>query len=129
MFAIEVQSTFDATHALRLGAKVEEPHGHQFHVIVQLTCAPLDAAQTVADFHLIEMLLETILQPWRRQDLNQLPVFHGVYPSAERIAQQIGLRLQEALGTLPDDPVTMRALRVSEVRLTEAPGCVALWRP
>jgi hypothetical protein len=60
--------------------------------------------------------------------LNVLEPFRGrVNPSAERLAEQIGLRMQGLLGGLADDPVEARGLKVAAVRLTEAPGCVAIW--
>ncbi len=130
MYAIEVQTVFCAAHALRLEGETEALHGHNFQVTARLTCQKLDAAQTVADFHDIEALLERILRPWSEQNLNQLEAFQGrVNPSAERIAEWIGMQLQGALGSLADDPVTARGLRVAEVRVTEAPGCQAIWMP
>ena len=139
MFAIEVHTVFCAAHALRIAGtpgETEALHGHNFHVTVRLTCQKLDEAQTVADFHAIETLLGRILGPWNNQNLNLLEEFRGrVNPSAERIAEHIGLRLQAALGAAGeageaglDDAVAARGLRVAEVRLTEAPGCLAVWQ-
>ena len=132
MFAIEVHSVFCAAHALRLGGPpggIETLHGHNFQVTVRLTCQKLDEAQTVVDFHDIEALLGRIVGPWNNQNLNALEVFRGrVNPSAERIAEQIGVQLAGALAALADNPVVTRGLRVVEVRLTEAPGCLAIWQ-
>ena len=56
--------------------------------------------------------------------------FRGrVNPSAERIAEQIGLQLHRGGRALPEDPVASRGLRVVEVTLTEAPDCLAIWQP
>jgi hypothetical protein len=52
-----------------------------------------------------------------------------VNPSAERIAEQIGMQLQLALGSLPDAPVAARGVKVAEVRVTEAHNCLAIWHP
>ena len=107
---------------------METLHGHNFHVTVRVTCQKLDGAQTVADFREMEGLLEQVLGPWQNQNLNQVDPFRGrVNPSAERLAEQIGLRMQGLLEGLADNPVDARGLRVAEVRLTEAPGCVAIW--
>lgn len=132
MFAIEVSTVFCAAHALRFAGMpggMEALHGHNFQVTVRLTCQKLDEAQTVADFHDIEALLGQILAPWNNQTLNALEEFRGrVNPSAERVAEQIGVRLQGALPGLAENPVAERGLRVAEVRLTEAPGCLAIWQ-
>ena len=131
MFFIEVQSEFCAAHALRLhGGTLEATHGHNFQVTVRLTCQKLDGMQTVVDFHDVENLLEQVLGPWENQNLNlQEPFRSRINPSAERLAELIGLQLQGLLATLPESPVVTRGLRVMEVRLTEAPGCMAIWQP
>jgi len=135
MYSIEVTTTFCAAHALRFpggdGISGTEPlHGHNFNVTVRLTCHKLDLAQTVIDFHVVEQLLGQVLAPWENQNLNQIDPFRGrVNPSAERIAEQIGGSLQGLLNQLPDGPAASRGVKVAEVRLTEAPGCLAIWQP
>ncbi len=135
MYSIEVTTTFCAAHALRLPgngtnpATVEPLHGHNFQVTVTLTAQKLDAVQVVADFHEIEHLLEAILTPWNNQNPNLIEPFRArINPSAERLAEQIGLQLQTALTQLPNDPTISRGLRVERVRLTEAPNCTAVWQ-
>jgi 6-pyruvoyltetrahydropterin/6-carboxytetrahydropterin synthase len=134
MYAIEVQTTFCAAHALHLppakGGGTEPLHGHNFQVTVRLTCQKLDAMQTVIDFHEIEALLEQILTPWHNQNLNMVEPFRArVNPSAERIAEHIGVQLLGSLASLPDSPVASRGLRVIEIRITESPNCLAIWQP
>ncbi len=130
MYSIEVQATFCAAHALRIPAGgYETTHGHNFVVTVRLSCQKLDAAQTVVDFHEVERLLDGILMPWNNQNLNGIEPFRSrISPSAERIAEQVGAQLQGALGQLQESPPhSTRGLRVVEVRVTEAPNCVAIW--
>ncbi|MGN6367823.1 MAG: 6-pyruvoyl trahydropterin synthase family protein [Phycisphaerae bacterium] len=127
MFAIEVQSTFSAAHALRLPDGALEPfHGHDFHVTVRIAADELDVLETVADFHDVEAALNAILTPWRNRNLNDLEPFRSrVNPSAERIAEQIGKHLSAAL--IAADKPNPRGLRLLEVRVTEAPNCAAIW--
>jgi 6-pyruvoyltetrahydropterin/6-carboxytetrahydropterin synthase len=129
MFAIEVQSTFSAAHALRLPTGGLEPlHGHDFHVTVKIAADQLDSLETVADFHDIEDALNVILADWRNKNLNDLEPFKSrVNPSAERIAEHIGNRLAPALHAA--DIGHPRNLRLLEVRITEAPNCLAIWSP
>jgi 6-pyruvoyltetrahydropterin/6-carboxytetrahydropterin synthase len=136
MFAIEVQSSFSSAHALRIphaggGGVIHEPlHGHDFRVTVLLTAHALDSAETVIDFHLLEELLAQIIGPWRNRNLNEIyPFTTRINPSAERVAEQIGLQLQALLQERFAPDIASRALRLAEVRLTEAPGCLAIWRP
>ncbi len=131
MFAIEVQSTFYASHALRLPAgDVEPAHSHAFTVTAKIIAQNLDPMETVLDFHDLQRLLAEILAPWSNQFLNNLEPFRSrVNPSAERIAEQIGQRLVESLRSTFPDEAAARALCLAEVRLTEAPGCLAIWSP
>jgi 6-pyruvoyltetrahydropterin/6-carboxytetrahydropterin synthase len=131
MFSIEVQATFCAAHALRLpGGACEPLHGHNFLVTARLACHELDALGTVVDFHRVERWLGAILHPWNSRNLNELePFVARVNPSAERIAQEIGQALQKALASECATDMNARGLHLAEVRLTEAPGCLAIWNP
>jgi 6-pyruvoyltetrahydropterin/6-carboxytetrahydropterin synthase len=136
MFAIEVQGIFTAAHALRLpNGDLEPLHYHDFHVTVTLDSATLDPIDTVMDFHEVERLLSGIVAPWQNQKLNDVEPFRVdrqgrmLNPSAERIAEQIGLRIQAAMHARFARDVSTRALRFAEVNVTEAPGCRAIWRP
>jgi 6-pyruvoyltetrahydropterin/6-carboxytetrahydropterin synthase len=141
MFAVEVQATFSAAHALRLpggtgsgggggGGSSEPLHGHDFRVSAVLSAQALDSAETVVDFHLVEELLRQVIGPFQNRTINEVyPFTSRVNPSAERIAEQIGLQLQGALQARLAGEMASRGLRVAEVRVTEAPGCQAIWRP
>jgi 6-pyruvoyltetrahydropterin/6-carboxytetrahydropterin synthase len=120
-FAIEVQAVFSAAHQLRLPDGTLEPlHGHDWHVTVTVESAVLDALETVMDFHALEIELQKIIGPWKNQHLNAIPPFdRAINPSAERVAEQIALALQ---------PHIVSPAQLTEVRITEAPGCAALWK-
>lgn len=129
MFAIEVTTTFQAEHALRLPGGGEEPrHAHDFHVAVQIEAEKLDALSTVVDFHLVERALEGIVAAWRGKCFNDIEPFAStVNPSAERVAERIARLLLAPIETFEGD--ADRGLRLVEVRITEAPGCLAIYRP
>jgi 6-pyruvoyltetrahydropterin/6-carboxytetrahydropterin synthase len=135
MFAIEVQSRFSAAHALRLPDGSTEPlHGHDFQVTVKIAADKLDDIGTVIDFHLIEQCLEDIVQPWRNRNLNEIAPFNKyTNPSAERIAEHIGYDINTGLKTFAFKNMAQlsaeRNVRLVEVRITEAPGCLAIWIP
>ena len=136
MFSIEITSSFSAAHALRLpDGGIEPLHGHDFHVTVRFAADQLDDLETVADFHKLEGLLRSILRRFQNQNLNDLEPFKTkVNPSAERIAEHLGrslislfeeFRRTDVGQSLKND----RNLRLLEVRLTEAVGCLAIWSP
>ncbi|HVX84503.1 MAG TPA: 6-carboxytetrahydropterin synthase [Phycisphaerae bacterium] len=130
MLSIETIHTFSAAHALRLPTGGTEPlHGHDFRLTVRIAADTLDALETVLDFHLLEGAVEKIIAPFRNANLNDLAPFNvSINPSAERIAEHIAQQLQHILPTL-DPAAPSRHLRLTEVRLTEAPNCLAIWTP
>jgi len=129
MFAIEVQSSFTATHALRLpNGDVEPLHEHNFQVTVKIAVDQLDDLETVADFHDIQAALNALLDHWRNKNLNDHEPFKTqVNPSAEQIAAYIGHGISQSLVVL--DKEGARNLRLLEIRVTEAPNCLAIWSP
>lgn len=129
MFLVEVTTEFCASHQLRLPGGVLEPmHGHNFQLTVQVAADALDGMDTVVDFHEVERALGAITGRWNNRHLNEVMPFGGadgvlrVNPSAERIAEAVGQMMGEAV---KEDG---RGVRVTEVRVTEAPGCLAVWR-
>ncbi len=124
MFEISVTSTFAAAHAIRLQDGSREPlHGHNWTVTVTVERDALDEIETVMDFHALERLVETVIGPWRNASLESCVPFAGATgrnSTAESVAHHIGTTVALQL------PEGVRLLRVS---VTEAPGCVATWRP
>lgn len=119
-FEIEVETSFSAAHALRFRGAREPVHGHDFRVTVRIGGGELDADGLLFDFHEVERHLGEIVAPFRSRDLNAVPPFDRVNPSAEEIARHVAVRLAERLPA---------AAEILAVRVTEAPGCAATFRP
>lgn len=126
MHEISIEAEFCAAHALVIAGRREGVHGHNFRVTVTAGAERLDGDGLVCDFHALEALLGRVLEPMRDADLNVLPLFDRVNPSAERIAERIGDRVADGLGLIDGSE---RGLRLVSVRVTEAPGCAATYRP
>ena len=128
-FEIVIGGRFNAVHALRFADGTTEPaHGHDWDVRVRLGADTLDDAACVLDFHAAEAALAGVLSPWHHGDLNALAPFAGNgglvrNPSAEHVALSI------AEGLAPRIASIREAARVLAVEVTEAPGCVAIYRP
>ncbi len=123
MYEISVETEFSAAHALAIGGKREPVHGHNWHVTVTLAGPDLDRDGLLCDFHDVERALREITARFHNANLNELPPFNaGLNPSAENVARHVAERLIAALA-LP------RAVRVASVRVTEAAGCAATYRP
>ncbi len=119
-----MQADFAAAHALVIAGAREPIHGHNWHVTATLAGATLDADGLLCDFHTVEHTLREIVGPWHNRNLNDLAPFDRVNPSAEHVARHIADTLEVRLG------VSLAALaRIASVSVTEAPGCLATYRP
>ncbi len=126
MHEISIEAEFCAAHALVIAGRREAVHGHNFRVTVTAGADRLDGDGLVCDFHALEALLGRVLAPMRDADLNAVAPFDRVNPSAERIAERIGEGVRDGLSAAGG---AERGLRVVSVRVTEAPGCAATFRP
>jgi 6-pyruvoyltetrahydropterin/6-carboxytetrahydropterin synthase len=121
-FAIEVETSFAAAHAILLGGVRERLHGHNWRVQVSVAGESLDGELLLCDFHAVEGLLAAIIAPFRDGNLNETPPFDRMNPSAEALAQHIAGELAARLKTV--DP----RVHLEWVRVTEAPNCIAVVR-
>lgn len=120
MFQLELETEFSAAHAIVIAGKRERVHGHNFRVTMVVEGSRLDADGLLCDFHQVERWIEEIVAPFRDGDLNVTPPFDRTNPTAERIAEHLGVALGRKL---PE------GVRVGSVRVTEATRCAAVYRP
>jgi len=124
VYAVIVEHEFCAAHAIRIGGELEPMHGHNFRVTAELEGDRLDGEGLLCDFHAAHALLVEICAPFANVSLNGTPPFDRVNPAAELLAEHIGTALA---GTDPGG--AGGGVRVARVRVTEAPGCAAEYRP
>lgn len=120
MFELSIEARFSAAHAIRIGGCVEPLHGHDWQVTVTVSGASLDGDGLLCDFHVVEESLKSITGRFHNRNLNDTSPFDSINPTAERVAQHIA----DALA-----PMLPAHTRLVSVRLTEAPGCAATYRP
>ncbi len=125
MYEITVSTTFSAAHAIVIRGEREPLHGHDWRVEAVLAGPELDEDSLLVDFHLVEGILSGIVKPFRNANLNDVPPFDKQNPSAEGVARHIADSLAARLGSALDGG----GVRVASVRVTEAPGCSATYRP
>jgi len=117
MYTVIVESTFSATHRLRLDGDAVEPlHGHDWRVRARFGCRELNALGMVVDFEQARAALEAVLQPLRYTNLSDHESFRDANATAEALARYIFEQL-----------VTAGLECVRSVEITEAPGCVAIY--
>ena len=120
MFEIEVGHRFRAEHAVSIDGVMEDLHSHDWQVRVALGGPELDQEHLLVDFHVVEQSLQASVRPFTGGTLNGTPPFDRMLPTAERIAEFVGLQMGPSL---PDEVV------LRWVSVEEAPGCIARWYP
>ena len=121
-FAIEVETSFAAAHAIVLGGVRERLHGHNWRVQVSVGGDSLDGELLLCDFHAVEGMLAAVTAPFRDGNLNETAPFDRMNPTAEALARHIAGELAARL-TAADPRV-----HLEWVRVTEAPNCIAVVR-
>ena len=88
MFEVTVQDTFSSGHYLRdYYGKCENPHGHNYRVLVTLVGEQLETNGLLLDFKLLKRILQPTIQYLDHFMINDLEPFTTVNPSAENIAK------------------------------------------
>ncbi|MCA9285147.1 MAG: 6-carboxytetrahydropterin synthase [Phycisphaerales bacterium] len=120
MYELTVSEEFCAAHAIVVGGQREPVHGHNWRVGVTVSGRHLDAEGLLCDFHALEEVVRTVVAPFMNADLNAVAPFDRMNPTAEHVARHIADRVAAALPS---------GVAVTCVSVTEAPGCVAAYRP
>jgi 6-pyruvoyltetrahydropterin/6-carboxytetrahydropterin synthase len=83
-----VEAGFSSGHYLRnYQGKCENPHGHNYRVLVTLAGAELDETGLLLDFKLLKTLLRPVVEYLDHQMINDLAPFTELNPSAENLAR------------------------------------------
>lgn len=98
MFELRVKVDFPAAHHLvGYPGDCARPHGHNWGLEVFARSRKLDSIGMAMDFRTLKSAVRELVAPWDHQDLNTLPDFASVNPSAEAIAKMAYDRLQSQL--------------------------------
>jgi 6-pyruvoyltetrahydropterin/6-carboxytetrahydropterin synthase len=88
MFEVTVQAGFSSGHYLRnYQGKCENPHGHNYRVLVTLVGAELDETGLLLDFKLLKQVLRPTVEYLDHNMINDLEPFTKLNPSAENLAK------------------------------------------
>jgi 6-pyruvoyltetrahydropterin/6-carboxytetrahydropterin synthase len=88
MFEVTVEATFSSGHYLReYRGKCENPHGHNYKVLVTLVGKELDKTGLLLDFKLLKQVMRPVVEYLDHQMINDLEPFTTVNPSAENLAK------------------------------------------
>jgi len=89
MFRVTVTKSFSAAHALKIGGKCENLHGHNFKVDVTVEGRELSPEGLLIDFRDLKKWTVEVLDELDHQYLNELTPFSGDCATSERVARFI----------------------------------------
>ena len=100
MYEVKVTDHFSAAHQLRgYDGACEKLHGHNWRVDVVVESPELDSMGVVVDFEEVKKSLRAILEEYDHRNMNDVPSFKDINPTAEHIARTVYSRLNEHPGT------------------------------
>jgi len=115
MFEITVQAGFSSGHYLRdYHGKCENPHGHNYRVLVTLTGEQLDSSGLLLDFKLLKQVLRPTVEYLDHQMINDLEPFNTVNPSAENLAKYFFDNTADELAAMTSGRVRVKDCTVYE---------------
>lgn len=98
VFELRVKVDFPAAHHLEgYPGDCARPHGHNWVLEVSARSTQLNSIGLAIDFRNLKSAAKELVAPWDHQDLNTLPDFKSINPSAEQIARLSFERLSKAI--------------------------------
>lgn len=98
MFELRVKVDFPAAHHLAgYPGDCARLHGHNWVLEVFARSRKLDSLGMAMDFRTLKHAAKELVAPWDHQNLNDLPDFAAINPSAEQIAKLAYDRLNATL--------------------------------
>lgn len=98
MFEVTVQAGFSSGHYLRdYYGKCENPHGHNYRVLVTLVGEELEPNGLLLDFKLLKQVLRPTIHYLDHNMINDLEPFTTLNPSAENLAKYFFEKTAEQL--------------------------------
>lgn len=116
MFEIRKSAEFAAAHALRdYDGPCARPHGHNYKVEVVVRGENLDDQRMLMDFVDLDRALAPLLKKVDHRNLNEIPPFDEVNPTAEAVAAWFHQELKEPIRKLSDGRAALAAVRLWEM--------------
>lgn len=121
MFEVTVEDTFSSGHYLRdYKGKCENPHGHNYKVLVTLQGKELDKAGLLLDFKDLKAAIKPVVEYLDHQMINDLAPFTSVNPSAENLAKYFYDEAKLRLKQVTEGRVTVKRVTIFETDTSNA---------
>lgn len=121
MFEVTVEAEFAAGHFLRnYRGKCENPHGHNYKVLITLCGQELDAVGLLLDFKQLKQVMRPVVERLDHQMINEIAPFTEVNPSAENLAQYFYRETSTQLRDMTEGRVRVKDCTLFETDTTRA---------
>ena len=121
MYEVTVEAHFSSGHYLReYYGKCENPHGHNYRVLVTLAGAELESNGLLLDFKVLKDILKPVVNYLDHQMINDLEPFTVVNPSAENLAKYFFDRTNEKLSAVTGGRVRVKQSTIFETDTSQA---------
>lgn len=121
MYEVTVETTFSSGHYLRnYHGRCENPHGHNYRVLVTLAGEELDQTGLLLDFKELKYLLRSIVDYLDHQMINDREPFTTLNPSAENLARYFFDQTNEKVIQITDGRVHIIRSTVFETDTSSA---------
>jgi 6-pyruvoyltetrahydropterin/6-carboxytetrahydropterin synthase len=115
MYEITVEAGFSSGHYLRnYKGKCENPHGHNYKVMVTLQGETLDKAGLLLDFKDLKQVMRPVVDRLDHQMINDLEPFTELNPSAENLSRYFYDETSRQLSQMTDGRVRVKDCTVYE---------------
>ena len=116
MYEVTVEAHFSSGHY----GKCENPHGHNYRVLVTLQGAELESNGLLLDFKVLKDILKPVVNYLDHQMINDLQPFTTVNPSAENLAKYFFDRTNEKLSQVTGGRVRVKQSTIFETDTSQA---------
>lgn len=121
MFEVTVEAHFSSGHYLReYHGKCENPHGHNYRVLVTLAGKELESNGLLLDFKILKDILKPVVNYLDHQMINELEPFTRVNPSAENLAKYFFDETNARLSEVTKGRVYVKSSTIFETDTSQA---------
>lgn len=121
MYEVTVEAHFSSGHYLReYRGKCENPHGHNYRVLVTLAGAQLESNGLLLDFKILKDVLKPVVAYLDHNMINDLVPFTTVNPSAENLAKYFFDQTNQHLAEVTQGRVRVKQSTIFETDTSQA---------
>ena len=121
MYEVTVEAHFSSGHYLReYYGKCENPHGHNYRVLVTLQGRELESNGLLLDFKVLKDILKPVVNYLDHQMINDLEPFTTVNPSAENLAKYFFDQTNQKLDAVTGGRVRVQRSTIFETDTSQA---------